>query len=202
MNIYHKHHQYRKNEHERSVDRHKSREDNHHSPSTPHEYIRYRVMPAKHFYETRIPIYACRRRFFQVIALLTSLAAAFLAAMAWQQWTTIVATVGGSCAAWQEFTGLAKKLERYSTVVSSLDSILMWWQALPSVDQSIVQNVEALVERTESLLGSEHAAWLSDAQRNQRMNGANQEKARQAAANSDSQAAISAGGQIDQGSKA
>mmetsp|Transcript_10216 Transcript_10216/g.15033 ORF Transcript_10216/g.15033 Transcript_10216/m.15033 type:complete len:98 (+) Transcript_10216:2-295(+) len=54
----------------------------------------------------------------------------------------------------------------------------MWWQTLPTVDQSIVHHVEALVERTESLLGTEHAAWLSDAQQIHRLNVASQEKQR------------------------
>jgi len=176
MDIYHRHHQYPDS---RDSDRPVLRgEDNHHSPATSFDYIRFRIMSEKRFYEKRIPRYAWRRKAFQLVALAMSLTAAFLAAMAWHRWTTILTIIGGSCAAWQEFTGLSKKLERYSTVASSLDSILMWWQTLPTVDQSIVHHVEALVERTESLLGTEHAAWLSDAQQIHRLNVASQEKQR------------------------
>merc|ERR1712232_809650 len=78
-------------------------------------------------------------------------------------WTAVVAVVSGALAAWQEFTSVAKKVERYSTVSHSLGDILMWWQALPEVDKSIMTNVEHLVEWTEDVVTSEHSAWLSSA---------------------------------------
>merc|ERR1712217_849556 len=77
----------------------------------------------------------------------------------------IVASVSGSIAAWQEFVGLAQKLDRYSGASSSLGNILMWWQALPEVEQANMKNIERLVEETEGLVNQEHAAWVSDAQK-------------------------------------
>jgi len=139
-------------------------QDSYHFPATPNEYVRWRLVPQLRFYQGRIPQYATRRRVFQVAMLFASVASALLASIEADRWTAIVASVSGALAAWQEFVGMAKKLERYSSVASSLSNVLMYWQSLPEVDQSNLRTVEALVERTESLLGSEHAVWLSDAQ--------------------------------------
>mmetsp|Transcript_94369 Transcript_94369/g.244223 ORF Transcript_94369/g.244223 Transcript_94369/m.244223 type:complete len:878 (-) Transcript_94369:88-2721(-) len=146
-----------------------SHQDSYHFPATPHEYVRWRLMPQLKFYQGRIPQYAMRRRVFQFLLLLSSIGSALLVSIGEYQWTAIVSAASGALAAWQEFVGMAKKLERYSSVSSALSNVLMSWQALPEVDQSNLKNVEAVVERTESLLGSEHAAWLSDAQQAMKM---------------------------------
>merc|ERR1712176_1598411 len=92
-----------------------------------------------------------------------------LAAVEKPNWTAIVASVAGSLAAWQEFVGLAQKLDRYSGAAASLGNILMWWQALPEVDQANMRNIDHLVEITENLVNQEHAAWVSDAQKSLNM---------------------------------
>lgn len=138
--------------------------DNFHSPAHTREYIRFRLVPQMQFYQKRIPRYAIYRRLFQVLLLAASIINALLAAMSQPTWTAIVSSVSGAFAAWQEFSSIAKKLERYSTAANNLSNILLWWQALQEVDQSNVNKIEFLVDQTEGLLGGERAAWLSDAQ--------------------------------------
>jgi len=138
--------------------------DNFHSPASTGEYIKHRLVPQMRFYQKRIPRYAQQRRLFQTLALVATVVNAMLAAISDPTWTAIVSSAAGALAAWQEFHGMAKKLERYSTAVNNLSNILLWWQSLPEVDQSNTHNVEFLVDRTEDLLGGERQAWLSDAQ--------------------------------------
>eukprot|EP00747_Dinoflagellata_sp_TGD_P116408 gnl/TRDRNA2_/TRDRNA2_172372_c2_seq2.p1 gnl/TRDRNA2_/TRDRNA2_172372_c2~~gnl/TRDRNA2_/TRDRNA2_172372_c2_seq2.p1 ORF type:complete len:605 (-),score=110.03 gnl/TRDRNA2_/TRDRNA2_172372_c2_seq2:105-1919(-) len=140
-------------------------EDNHHSPATPHEYVRWRLVPEMQFYQGRIPLYAYYQRIFRAGLLLTSIANALLASTSLSKWTAVIAAIASAIAAWQEFVGFAKKLERYSTVSESLQDVLMWWQSLRDVDHMNLKKVEQLVEITEGLLRSEHSAWLSDAQK-------------------------------------
>jgi len=113
-----------------------NQDDSHHAPVNPQEYIRWRLLPTMTFYQRRIPKYAFRRRNYQYALVIASLCSTLLAALERPNWTAIVASVSGSIAAWQEFVGLAQKLDRYSGASSSLGNILMWWQALPEVDQS------------------------------------------------------------------
>eukprot|EP00933_Yihiella_yeosuensis_P005238 TRINITY_DN109717_c0_g1_i1.p1 TRINITY_DN109717_c0_g1~~TRINITY_DN109717_c0_g1_i1.p1 ORF type:complete len:1269 (-),score=306.07 TRINITY_DN109717_c0_g1_i1:84-3419(-) len=139
-------------------------DDTHHAPATPHEYIRWRLMPAMQFYQRRIPRYSRKQRIIQALLLLSSIATAALAALEYSKWTAIVASISGAIAAWHEYEGMSNKLERYSTVSCALMNVLMWWQSLPEVDQASVLNVEHLVGQTETLINSEHSAWLSDIQ--------------------------------------
>eukprot|EP00933_Yihiella_yeosuensis_P071960 TRINITY_DN80217_c0_g1_i1.p1 TRINITY_DN80217_c0_g1~~TRINITY_DN80217_c0_g1_i1.p1 ORF type:complete len:1162 (+),score=257.35 TRINITY_DN80217_c0_g1_i1:67-3552(+) len=143
--------------------------DTHHAPATPHEYIRWRLVPMMNFYQGRIPTYSRKQRLTQVLLVISTVATAMLAALKESRWSAIVAAVSGAIAAWQEFSGFAKKLERYSTVANALQNILMWWQALPEVDQSSVKSVEYLVHQVEGLVSSEHMAWMSDVQQAAKM---------------------------------
>jgi len=137
--------------------------DNGHSPATADEYIRYRLVPALHLYQTRIrPTYR-KKMFLQALVLILSVTSAFLASLAQPAWTSIIAAFVGGVTAWQEFTGVAKKLERYSNVAHGLGDILMWWQSLPDISQTSMEFIEKLFTLTEELIGSEHTAWLSDA---------------------------------------
>jgi len=138
--------------------------DNHHSPATPEEYIKWRIMPALQFYQKRIPQYSRRRLVFQGALVLSSVMNALVSALGQPSWTAIIASLAGGIAAWQEFVSVEKKLERHSTVSSALERTLVWWQALTEVDQAAKMNIEHLVQRTEEILTSELAAWLSDAE--------------------------------------
>mmetsp|Transcript_45158 Transcript_45158/g.96430 ORF Transcript_45158/g.96430 Transcript_45158/m.96430 type:complete len:1194 (-) Transcript_45158:40-3621(-) len=137
--------------------------DNGHSPATADEYIRYRLVPVLHMYQTRIRPYYRRKMFLQALVLILSVVSAFLASLAEPSWTAIIAAITGGITAWQEFSGVAKKLERYSNVAHGLGNILMWWQSLPDISQTTVANIEELFRLTEELISSEHTAWLSDA---------------------------------------
>eukprot|EP00747_Dinoflagellata_sp_TGD_P149465 gnl/TRDRNA2_/TRDRNA2_177016_c0_seq1.p1 gnl/TRDRNA2_/TRDRNA2_177016_c0~~gnl/TRDRNA2_/TRDRNA2_177016_c0_seq1.p1 ORF type:complete len:1155 (-),score=236.24 gnl/TRDRNA2_/TRDRNA2_177016_c0_seq1:118-3582(-) len=150
--------------------------DNYHSPTTPHEYIRWRLVPALHFYQKRIPWYAWKRKLFQGFLLMASIVSSILAAIGFAPWTAIIAATASMVTAWQEFTATNKKLERYSGVAGSLCNVLMEWQALPEVEQLNMRRISNLVEETEHLISSEHAAWLSDAQKANKMAAEAQDK--------------------------
>eukprot|EP00971_Amphidinium_carterae_P136803 2710449-Amphidinium_carterae.2 len=61
-------------------------------------------------------------------------------------------------AAWQEFVGYAKKLERYSSVAAALENHLTWWQSLrPFV--SLLSNVNLLAAAEEKLPLNPQMVW-------------------------------------------
>mmetsp|Transcript_15172 Transcript_15172/g.34462 ORF Transcript_15172/g.34462 Transcript_15172/m.34462 type:complete len:1026 (-) Transcript_15172:113-3190(-) len=137
--------------------------DNGHSPTTPDEYIRYRLTPALNFYQSRIPRYNLERKAIQLLLLCTSILSAGLASFELSDWTAIVAAFAAAFAAWQEFTQLLKKLERYSQVSHGLQDVLMRWQSLEDAERQQLKHLEDLVQSTEELISSEHSSWLSDA---------------------------------------
>mmetsp|Transcript_59776 Transcript_59776/g.142259 ORF Transcript_59776/g.142259 Transcript_59776/m.142259 type:complete len:1275 (+) Transcript_59776:53-3877(+) len=144
-------------------------EDNFHSPVDSDSYITWRLMPALSYYHSQIPVYFWRRRVFQALILLSSIAVGVFAALGWAEWSAIISSISVALAAWQEFVGYAKKLERYSSVAAALENHLTWWQSLRPTDKLNAQIQNQLVQQTEDLLTSEHSAWMSDAQQAAKM---------------------------------
>ncbi|CAE8737759.1 unnamed protein product [Polarella glacialis] len=138
--------------------------DTHHAPAQPNEYVRFRISPAIAFYQSRIPRYSFRRKVFQGSLLLSTVISALLAAIDRPLWCAMISSVSAALAAWQDFVGLPKKLDRYSTAASTLTNLLIWWQSLPEYERSVMENVQFLVEETEKTLAGERNAWLSDAE--------------------------------------
>ncbi|CAE8594301.1 unnamed protein product [Polarella glacialis] len=138
--------------------------DTHHAPAQPNEYVRFRISPAIAFYQSRIPRYSFRRKVFQGSLLLSTIISALLAAISMPFFCAMISCVSAALAAWQDFVGLPKKLDRYSTAASTLTNLLIWWQSLPEYERSVMENVQFLVEETEKTLAGERNAWLSDAE--------------------------------------
>ena len=68
---------------------------------------------------------------------------------------------------------MEKKLERYSTVISGLGQIDLWWKSLPEVERLATKSIDDLVSTVEDQIRNEHQGWratsevsskLSDAQ--------------------------------------
>lgn len=141
---------------------HDRSQDNFHSPALPDDYVRFRLMPLRDYYQTKIPKMVKRYRLFQGLILISSVVSAFLSQSDVASTTAIVASIAGLVKAWQEFTGVEKNLDRFSSVATSLENTLMWWQSLPTNEQKLMCNVEALVLMTEDHVTSELSAWVSD----------------------------------------
>eukprot|EP00747_Dinoflagellata_sp_TGD_P097563 gnl/TRDRNA2_/TRDRNA2_167169_c1_seq1.p1 gnl/TRDRNA2_/TRDRNA2_167169_c1~~gnl/TRDRNA2_/TRDRNA2_167169_c1_seq1.p1 ORF type:complete len:107 (-),score=28.80 gnl/TRDRNA2_/TRDRNA2_167169_c1_seq1:263-583(-) len=80
-------------------------------------------------------------------------------------WCAIITALITIISAIQAFNDTIKKLERYSAVAGSLMDVLMGWQAANEVDQQNLRVITQLVDDVEALLSSDHAAWLSDSQK-------------------------------------
>lgn len=139
--------------------------DNFHSPQLPEDYIRYRLVPLRDYYQRKIPACARKHKLFQAFLLLTSIASALVAATIKQiQLTAVIASIAASASAWQEFNGVEKKLDRYSSIASALENMVVWWQSLPDEEKSLLKCAESLVSKTESMVAGERGAWMSDTQ--------------------------------------
>jgi len=150
-------------------------DDNFHSPALPDDYIRFRLLPMRDFYQQRIPTVWRRYVFCQVFLLVASIASALIAATSEAAATAIVASLASGVKAWQEFTGIEQKLDRCSTVANALENTLLWWQGLPEEEKKVMENVSSLVMMTEGHVASETASWIRDGQAQlKRMQGSNQ----------------------------
>jgi len=136
-------------------------EDDHHSPITWEQYLKFRVRPQLGFYQNRLPKYSRQRSVLETLMLLGSLAGTLLAYMKKSQWAALPAAVVAALTAWNEFAGSEKKLMRYSDSISGLDSILLWWRTLTDVEKASMANVDDLVDVCEGIFQNERQAWVS-----------------------------------------
>lgn len=136
--------------------------DNHHSPTLPEEYIKRRLVPARDYYQAKIPGYYKNYRCFQVFILFASIFSALIASTSISTLNAMLASLTSMVAAWQEFTTVEKKLERTSSVAAQLERLLLWWQAIPTEEKGMMENIENLVMTSEGCIAGLSAATLSE----------------------------------------
>lgn len=76
-------------------------------------------------------------------------------------WVVVVTSAGGAVTAWVEFADLARKIERYTTAVRSLDKLLTWWVSLGEVEKASTMTISRLISTGESIISEERLAWVS-----------------------------------------
>ena len=138
--------------------------DDYHSPANPKKYIELRLLPAKRFYQLRLPHYARMRNFLQAISFLSTAAGAALAYQTrYSAYVAVVSSVAAAFLSWTEFTDVARKMERYSIAIRSIKKLLSWWESLSEVDCVDARNITRLVQTGEMIKANEMIAWTSTA---------------------------------------
>lgn len=130
----------------------------------PDAYIKFRVYPVLTFYKNRIPRSSIVRNITQFFLVLGSISAAILGIINLAQWASGIAILTASITAYLEFSGTNNKMNRYSFTVHNLMDLIYWWQTLPTIDRSVVANIDRLVLTCEELLNKEQQAWRSTSQ--------------------------------------
>ena len=143
--------------------------DNHHSPLTPKKFIRFRLVPELEFYKQRLPKYSQRRVMTQMLTMLGSLMGAVLAFLGVPLWVGVLSTLSAAVVAWSDFSGTEKKMDRYSTAIDGLNTITLWWEALPEVEQLATKNIDFLVESVEGVIRTERHGWISSSESTKRL---------------------------------
>jgi len=138
--------------------------DSHYSPVQPDLYIQFRVTKALEFYKGRIPHCHRTRNCAQAFLVLGSIGAVVLAFFDVSVWASAISILTTGVTALLEFQGTNSKITRYSSTVHALQKVILWWQALPQIDRSVVVNIDRLVLTCEELLQREQQAWRSTSQ--------------------------------------
>ena len=137
--------------------------DDYHSPMDANAYISLRLEPMLRFYQSRIHPYYRSKTFVAVFLMVATGASAIMAALGLTVWIGIVAIVASSVTSWSEFSGVGKKLGRYSQAITKLRDLRLWWETLSTVEQASSKHVTQLVELTEDICSHDTKAWLASA---------------------------------------
>jgi len=141
-----------------------SDKDSHYQPVQPDFYIRHRVHKSMMFYKGRIPTNNRVRNIAQFLTVISSIMAGGTAYFDASRYAAILSIISSGISAFMEFNGTSSKITRYSAVVNSLQELILWWQTLPQIDKSAVQNIDKLVVTCEDLLQKEMSSWQGASQ--------------------------------------
>ena len=144
--------------------------DDFHTPVWPHDYTYIRLRTMLEFYRERIPKKQAWRWFYKIVAMTCATAAAVLARYSASAGTgtmreylaasiMIVTAVGAGVATFAEFNDSARKLERYSRAMTSLENLLAWWESLDRVRQVKRESIRHLVSECEQIVAGERLSW-------------------------------------------
>ena len=128
--------------------------DDHHSPLTPEKYIQFRLKNILKFYKHRLPIYTRSRNILSVTMMMLTASGTILAYKQYSSYVPICATIAAAITSWMEYTSITTKIGRYNSIVSSLESLILWWSSIPETDKSNVYNIDALVRKGEQVVFS------------------------------------------------
>ena len=136
--------------------------DFHFAPMRPKDYICHRVDKIMNFYSSRVPRYSRIKFTVITIIIVGSLCCVILAAMDYTAWAAVMASIILAIAAYSEYNGTNRKLNRYSTVITELKNLKTWWFSLGQEQQMFSRNCDKLVMMGEAIIADEQLAWASE----------------------------------------
>lgn len=127
---------------------------------TPDEYIRVRLDDQLHYYQRSTEREWKRMKKFQLWIIIFSGAGTLLAAVGWQLWIALTATLAGTFTTYIEYRQVENSIIKYNQTATYLENIKNWWAALPPWERANPKNVDFLIEQTEKTLQSELTGWI------------------------------------------
>ncbi len=98
-----------------------------------------------------------------------------LAAVGLDLWIAFTTAVSAAIVSYLEYQQTETNLMTYNQTASDLENILFWWDALTADEKQHHENIDNLVEQTETILGSELSAWIKRMQQAQEKQAQQQE---------------------------
>ena len=102
-----------------------------------------------------------QRQICQALSIIGALLSVILCFLNLQQFTVITSISTTGVIAWTEFQGTNSKINRYSSIVDSLEKHIIWWKTRPPIEKSSTENIDHLVVTCEEILFDELHAWHS-----------------------------------------
>jgi len=127
------------------------------------DYINARLKHQLNFYQTRIKKYARLLAVLQWLIIIFSGIASLLTALGWEVTITLTATIATGLTTFLEYNQVFNISRQYNHAVNSLNDIYSWWIALED-KQKDPDNINKLVDFTESVVQSEQGGWVQQMQ--------------------------------------
>ncbi len=130
----------------------------------PERYLEWRLHDQHAYFENKSRLLGRRHWSLQWSIAGLGGAGTLLAALGLEIWMPVTVGVATALGAYLAFRGVETTLAGYNRAALELDAIATWWSGLTPEARLDPARFETLVERTETLLGSENAGWVQTMQ--------------------------------------
>lgn len=133
------------------------------SDLTGEEYFKFRVESQLAWHMNKVNKFQNQRTRLQILILLAGMAGSFLAALQFDIWVTLTASIVAALMGWQELMNLDARLKNYSKVVLELMIVSDHWKNLNEEERTEAEFYQ-MVENTENLLWSQNVEYIKSMQ--------------------------------------
>lgn len=131
---------------------------------TPDRYLPLRLADQYNYYKAKTIKLQRQLIRLQWIIYIVGGAGTLLVALGLELWIALTTALVSAFTTYMEYQQVENTLIRYNKTATDLNRIMVWWEALTVEEQADPKNVDKLVERTETVIHSEHAAWVQEMQ--------------------------------------
>ncbi len=138
------------------------KEDDGFSFITPDQYVAFRLENQMNFYKGKSEKLdrQLRRLHWQIIII--GALGTLIAAIGFEVWIAVTTAVVTALTTFMEYNQLESTLTSYNQAGTDLESIRMWWRALPAEMKKDSKYIEKLVGNAEGVMKAEQASWVQE----------------------------------------
>ncbi len=138
--------------------------DDGNSTMGPEQYIEWRLKDQHTYFNRKANKLDRQHRVFQWTIAILGGAGTLLAVLGQEIWVPVAVGISTALASYLAFRNVETNLAGYNRADLELDNVATWWSGLPEAKSQDPAVFAALVDRTETVLGSENAGWVQQMQ--------------------------------------
>jgi hypothetical protein len=131
---------------------------------SPQDYLRERVEDQIGYFSSKTKKLYRQLRRLQIGVLLVGGLGTFLAALQFDVWVALTTALATAFAGKLELDQVENSLIQYNTALTNLLNIQFWWKGLSPWERSRQNNIDLLVDQTETTLEHDTAGWVQKMQ--------------------------------------
>jgi len=127
---------------------------------TPPQYVEFRVENQIKWYQKRTNQLDQRIRRLHYQIIFFGALGTLLAAFEFEVWIAVTTAIVGAITSYIEYNQYEKTLTSYNMAATDLESIRIWWRALPDTEKYSPEIYEKLVSYAETVMEDETQTWI------------------------------------------
>lgn len=131
---------------------------------SPDDYLKFRLDNQLHYYKRKSAELDKKIRRLNWQIFLFGGLGTLLAALEFEVWIAVTTAIVGAITSFIEYNQFDNSLRTFNQAATDLESVRIWWRALPEAQRDTKHMFDRLVESAESVLQTEQSSWAQNLQ--------------------------------------